>query len=414
MEDVYCVIDLKSFYASCECVARGLDPFLSPLVVCDPDRSNSTIVMSSTPYLKSRYNIPNVCRRRDLPKVDGLILATPRMSYYIEMSSKIVELFLDYVAYEDIHVYSIDESFLHIGPYLKLANKTPEEFVRDIQIRIKKEFGLTATAGIGPNMLLAKLCLDLEGKKKYPYIGRWHQEDVQNKLWKVQPITKVWGISTGIERRLYKLGIRDIEGLAKAKIELLTSEFGIMGEQLHNMANGIDETNIRKKYIQKTENLTLGQTLMRNYSLDEARLIIREMNDDLCFRLRSKRKKATCVSLYIGYEDSFGYGFSRQSSLLLPSDENDYLYDALMGIFDRFALNGPIRRISISFSGLKDYQYSQLSIFSDGKEEKKHSINKTLDRIINTFGKNAVVRATALTKASTILERHMQIGGHKA
>ncbi|MEE3299370.1 MAG: damage repair protein, partial [Candidatus Enteromonas sp.] len=194
-EDLYCVIDLKSFYASCECVARGLDIFKTPLVVCDPDRSMSTIVMSSTPYLKDKYHIPNVCRRRDLPNVENLILAQPRMAYYIEMSAKVVSIFLDYVSEEDLHVYSIDESFLHISPYLSLAKQTPEEFVAEIQKRIKKELGLTATAGIGPNMFLAKVCLDNEGKKKAPYIGRWRMEDVPTKLWSITPITKIWGIS---------------------------------------------------------------------------------------------------------------------------------------------------------------------------------------------------------------------------
>jgi DNA polymerase V len=166
MEPCLAVIDLKSFYASCECSVRHLDIFTTPLVCCDPYRSSSSIVMSATPYLKKKYGIPNVCRRRDLPIVPGMIYAVPRMSFYLKMSAKVVSIFLDYVAEEDLHVYSVDESFLNLGPYLNLYHCTAEELVARIQKTIWEKLGLIATAGIGPNMFLAKIALDNEGKKK--------------------------------------------------------------------------------------------------------------------------------------------------------------------------------------------------------------------------------------------------------
>ena len=163
MEDIYAVIDMKSFYASCECAARGLSPFCTPLAVADPDRSFNTIVMSCTPYLKEKYHCPNVCRISELPPIPGLIIAKPRMRYYLEQSARIVSIFLDFVSEEDLHVYSVDESFLRLTPYLSLYRCTAEDIVRKIQNRIQKELRMTATAGLGPNMFLAKVCLDNEG-----------------------------------------------------------------------------------------------------------------------------------------------------------------------------------------------------------------------------------------------------------
>jgi DNA polymerase V len=414
-EDLYCVIDLKSFYASCECVARGLDIFKTPLVVCDPDRSMSTIVMSSTPYLKDKYHIPNVCRRRDLPNVENLILAQPRMAYYIEMSAKVVSIFLDYVSEEDLHVYSIDESFLHISPYLSLAKQTPEEFVAEIQKRIKKELGLTATAGIGPNMFLAKVCLDNEGKKKAPYIGRWRMEDVPTKLWSITPITKIWGISNGTERHLMRIGIRSLRELAQADLSLLLDEFGVIGQQLHDLANGIDRTNIREKYIPKETNLSIGQTLPKDYDKKGACLVLREMTDDLCLRLRMSGKKASRVSLFVAYSARVGGGFVHQATLNMPSDDNDTLFEALMDIYFEHVESLPIRNLSISFSKLGEYSMEQLDIFHAPEEkEEKHNLWQTIDKIQARYGKNAVLRLSALTEDSTIIERHGQIGGHKA
>src|SRR5574344_2532946 len=149
MDKVIAVIDLKSFYASCECACRHLDIFQTPLVCCDPYRSSSSVVMSATPYLKKKYGIPNVCRRRDLPLVPGMIYAVPRMSFYLQMSAKVNSIFLDYIAEEDLHVYSVDESFLNLGPYLNLYGCSAETIIQRIQQRIADELGLVATAGIG-------------------------------------------------------------------------------------------------------------------------------------------------------------------------------------------------------------------------------------------------------------------------
>src|SRR5574344_1361866 len=292
MEDIYATIDLKAFYASIECVERGLDIFTTPLVVCDPERGSNTIVLSVTPYLK-KMGVPSRCRKKELPNIPGLIMAVPRMKKYVEISSKIVGIFLDFIGEDDLHVYSIDESFLHISPYLKLYKCDAYSLVKKILDRKKKETGLVATAGIGKNILLSKVACDVEGKNKLPdYIAYWKDEDIENKLWQITPLSKMWGISRGYETKLNRMGIYSIGDLAKQDKKVLSKTFGIMGEELWNHANGIDYANIREKYTPQSTSLSVGQQLMRDYKADEVPLIIREMTDDLCFRLRER--KAVC------------------------------------------------------------------------------------------------------------------------
>ena len=418
MEEVYCVIDLKSFYASCECAARGLDIFSTPLVVADPDRSVNTIVMSAAPYLKEKYGVPNVCRVRDLPDIPHLILARPRMAYYIEMSAKVISIFLDFVDEEDLHVYSIDESFLRLTPYLKMHGTTPEGLVEKIQNRIKDELGLVATAGIAPNMFLAKICLDNEGKKVPPYRGHWGYEDVPTKLWSIRPITKIWGISSGIERRLSKLGIRSLEALAKSNREVLKKEFGIMGCQLHDLANGIDRTDIRDKYIPKEPSLSQGHTIIGKVEPYRGPLIIGELVEDLCFRLRQQRSKTKLVSVTAIYKaESGGVPFSRQCSLDIATDDVGALKDACLALFHRYHSQGePLQGLSVSFGKLSSYDGTQqLSLFEDeAVVAKRHELALAMDAIGLRYGRNAILHASALTEGSTIKERHTQIGGHKA
>jgi DNA polymerase V len=413
MERVIGIIDLKSFYASCECSARHLDPFSTPLVCCDPYRGDSTIVMSTTPYLKAKYGIPNVCRRRDLPKVPGLIFAQPRMSYYLMMSAKVVSIFLDFVSKEDLHVYSVDESFFNLGPYLNLYHMTPEEIISRIQKKIKDKLGLIATAGIGPNMFLAKLALDNEGKKKPPYMAHWDYEDVPTKLWKISPITNIWGISTGISSHLARIGIRSVESLAKAPLDLLHKEFGVIGDQLHNLANGLDDSDIEDKYVPMEKGLSLGQTLMKDYSKEQGRLLLLEMVDKLSERLRATSCLTSKVSLWVGYSNNLG-SYSIQRSLPIATSLGQDIYNSLVELYDANVSELPIRGLGISFAKLRDDDYEQCSLFVDEKEkdEQRH-LDYSLDAIRRRYGPNSVLRASSLLTYSTIRMRNGQIGGHR-
>lgn len=413
MEKVIAIIDLKSFYASCECSARHLDPFSTPLVCADANRGPNTIIMSATPYLKKKYGVPNVSRVKDLPKIKGLIYATPRMAFYLQMSARVVSIFLDYVAKEDLHVYSIDESFLNLGPYLSLYSRTPEEIVTEIQARIYKELGLIATAGIGPNMFLAKLALDNEGKKEPPFLARWTYQDVPTKLWNITPITKIWSINTGTASHLSRIGINSIKSLARAPLEMLKSEFGVMGEQLHCLANGIDDSDIQEAYVPKERNLSLGQTLWKDYSKKEASLLVLEMCDDLTRRLRKSGMMARKVSLFVGYKNGGG-AYSKERSLPFPTDDNEELFESLIDLYENGVSELPIRGLSISFGSLVYSDYEQTSLFfaTERRQENK-KLNASLDAIKEMYGKNSVLRCSSLLKESTTRIRHEQIGGHK-
>jgi len=407
------VIDLKAFYAYVECVDRGMDPWTTPLVVADKSRSVNTIVLSVSPYLKSK-GIPSRCRLKELPKGFNYIYATPRMARYIERSSEVVSVLLDFVSEADLHVYSIDEAFLDLTTYLSYYKKEPKEIVQDIINKIKSETGLQATAGIGDNFFLAKVALDIFAKKEKDGIATMHLSDVKEKLWPITPLTEIWGIGHRLCARLNALGIFTVEELANSDPVCIHRYFGIIGDQLIAHANGIDEADVREEYVPKETSLTIGQTLPRNYSYKEVPLLLREMVDDLGARMRSENKLSEVVSLYIGYASNQG-GFGRQLALLNPTDNNEKLLAAVMGIYNKNVIDLPIRQISIVFGKLREVgKFEQLSLFEDPSEvEEKRNLQKMIDLIHTKYGKNILTRASALLEGSTAKERHNQIGGHR-
>ncbi len=407
------VIDLKAFYSYVECVDRGLDPWTTPLVVADKSRSVNTIVLSVTPFLKSK-GVPSRCRVKELPKEYDYIYATPRMERYIEMSTKVVGVLLEFVSEEDLHVYSIDEAFLDLTTYLSFYKKTPKQIVKTIIDKIKSDLGLQATAGIGDNFFLAKVALDIYAKKSKDGIAIMHKEDVEEKLWPITPLSKMWGIGHRMEARLNKLGIFTVGDLAKSNREFINKKFGIMGDQLVDCANGIDESDIREVYVAKENSFSIGQTLPKNYSMVEAKTVISELVDDLCLRLRNEKHVTSVVSLAVGYSNNLG-GFSRQMSLLNPTDDTEIIKSAIFDIYKQNIEDLPIRRLYVSYGKLspaRDYQ--QLDLFTDPKEiDDRKNLQLMIDAIHNRYGKDVVLKASALTSESTIKDRHNMIGGHR-
>ena len=407
------VIDLKAFYSFVECIDRGLDAWKVPLVVADKERGKNTIVLSVSPFLKER-GVPSRLRIRDLPKGYDYIYAVPRMERYVEKSAEVVIIMMEYVSDEDIHVYSIDEAFLDITSYLDYYHKTPLEIVSMIINTIKERTGLQATGGIGDNFFLAKVALDIYAKHEKNGIATIHQEDVQKKLWPITPLTKIWGIGERTALKLNKMGIYTMGDLANADKDYIHNTFGIIGDQLIDHANGIDESDIHEVYVPKSTSLSIGQVLFKDYKMDEARLIIREMCDDLSSKLRKENKQTELVSLYIGYSKDTMGGFSRQMSLLNATDDTEELYNALIEIYDEFIRDYPIRRVGISFGKLSTNGFKQINMFDDAKKEKnRHDLFKTMDKLKDKYGKNILLRASALTENSTAIERHNQIGGHR-
>lgn len=412
MEKHIAVIDMKAFYAFVECVERKLNPFTTPLVVCDPTRGDGTIVLSVSPFLKDQ-GVPSRCRRRELPNIKGMIFAQPRMGLYVKKSAEIIDIVLNYIAEDDLHIYSIDEFFVNLGPYLKTYDCTPYQLVRKLQKAITEKTGLVTTAGISYNMLMAKVALDTDAKKRAPYIAQWGKSDVKNKLWKITPLTKMWGISYGYEAKLNAMGIETVGQLATADKNLLKAKFGVIGEQLWEHANGIDNTNIRDKYIPQDTSLSLGQVLFKDYTPEQARLILKEMNDDLSMRLREHNKMTRRIGIGVGYTYTEGGGFSHQVTLDYPTDDTDKLYEDILKLFNKYVGNHKIRRLYITFSQLSSGDYEQLSYFeTEQNDVSKRDMTKAIDGLKRKYGKDTILRASALLEESTAKLRHNQIGGH--
>jgi DNA polymerase V len=408
---IFC-IDFKSFYASCECIDRGLNPYTTKLVVADKTRGEGTIVLAVSPFLKT-FGVPSRLRVFELPKDDEIIFAKPRMSRYLEMSSKAISIFLDYVNKDDLHVYSVDESFLNITPYLKMYNYDEISLAKKIKNRIHDELGLDVTIGIGPNLFLAKVALDNEAKNNQDQIPYWNEDDIKTKLHKITPLSKIWSIGSKTEKKLNKIGIYNLGYVSNTPKEILLSSFGILGGELHDHSNGIDTSDIRDKYVVDNHSLTVGQVLFKDYSIKDIPILIREMLDDLMIRLRQEKSLTKKVSLSIRYSKEFNGGFSRQTQLIDFTDDVDLIYESMLFLFDKFKQDLPVRALSLSLGNLISINHYQPSLFEDiSLQERKRKLMLTLDNIKKRFGNNSIFRCDQLLESSNALERHNRIGGH--
>ena len=413
MRHILC-IDLKSFFASVECVERGLDPFSTPLVVASKNQGNGAITLAVSPYLKSK-GIPGRTRLYQIPKNITYQIVNPRMSLYIQKSKEVIGIYLEFVDKKDLHIYSIDECFLDVTSYLHYYQKTDVELAMEILHTIEMKTGLTATCGISYNPLLAKLSMDLEAKKYKNGIAKWEEKDIAEKLWKVKPLSKVWGIGKRLEKRLNLLGIYTMYDLAHAPEELLSKKFGVIGKELFEHANGIDHTIISElSYEAKEKSLGHSQVLMKNYYNEDATLIIFEMIEVLARRLRLHHLETSCIFLGISYSKEVGGGFGHTSKLNEATDNVHTLYDICKILFDRFyEVSMPIRRISISFSKLSSKTSKQLNLFESlESQEKNDKIYQAIDEIQERFGKNSILKTSSLLPNSTAKKRNEMIGGH--
>ena len=406
------VIDLKAFYSYVECLDRHLDPWTTPLVVADKDRGTNTIVLSVSPFLK-KHGVPSRCRIKELPKKFKYVYAVPRMERYLEKSADVISVLYHFVAEEDVHVYSIDEAFIDLTTYLNYYKKTPLQMVTTIINQIKEDTGLQATAGIGDNFFLAKVALDIYAKTAKNGIAKLYSNEIKEKLWPITPLHKVWSIGARTEAKLNKMNIFTVKDIATSNVDYLKSKFGVMGEQLWRHANGIDEADIHEHYEPKERSFTLGQVLFRDYNRKEAITIIREMVDTLTSRMRNEEKMCNMVSIYIGYSKNMG-GFARRSTLLAATDDSKVLLDAVLEIYNRYVQDLPIRNIGIYYGGLVPASHQQLNLFEDeAKQEKRHNLQKAVDKLHSKYGNNSVLRASSLLEESTIKERNEYIGGHR-
>lgn len=409
-------IDLKSFYASVECAKRGLNPNLTPLVVADKERGEGSIVLAVSPYLRDK-GFPSRCRIFELDKKEAIIFAKPRMNTYIDYSVKVIDIYLDFISDEDLFVYSIDEAFLDVTSYLKYYKMTSFQLAQKILSTIKEKLKIEATCGIGENMLMAKFALDIEAKKTETGIAKWEKKDLKEKFWPITDLTKMWGIGSKMNINLARLGINSLYDLAHFDPKRLYKYFGVMGLELYNHANGRDKSLIQNKaqLNRVSHSYSSGQVLFKDYNEKGAKLIIREMTEDLTRRLRINKKMAKTVKLAIGYSKNYGGGFKRQMTLINKTNSNTKIYEAFLNLFDQFYEGFPIRKISVSVANLTTSNYYQLNLFevleSDNME---FLLDSAIDEIQKDFNKNIIFRATALNEDSTKLHRNKTVGGHNA
>ncbi len=415
----YICIDLKSFFASVECVERGLDPMTTNLVVADPTRSDKTICLAITPSMKA-LGIKNRCRLFQIPKSVEYIMAPPRMQKYIDYSAEIYSVYLQFFSKEDIHVYSIDEVFIDVTDYLKLYGLNPKELAVKVMKSVFDKTGITATCGIGTNLYLAKIALDITAKHVADNIGILTEESYKESLWQHKPLTDFWRIGKGISNRLAHLGIYCMEDLAKADEDVLYNEFGVNAELLIDHAWGKEPVRIIdiKNAVAKSMSYSNGQILMRDYSFEEAITVLKEMADLLCLRLVAEKKLARVISIMIGYNNmSEGYYPSKISKkLITATNSSRTITEFVSDLYDKIVYRDvPIRRLYISFEDIIDDDFRQLDFFSELEEdEKDSSVQKAMLDIKLKYGKNAVVKGISLTEEGTAMERNRLIGGHKS
>ena len=468
----YIAIDLKSFYASVECVDRGLDPLTTNLVVADVSRTEKTICLAVSPSLKA-YGIGGRARLFEVvQKARELgfdyIAAPPRMAHYIEVSSKVYRVYLKYIAPEDIHVYSIDEVFMDVTNYLKTYKMTAHQLAMTIIRDVLSQTGITATAGIGTNMYLAKVAMDIVAKrmpadKDGVRIAELDEMTYRRELWDYTPLSKFWRVGRGIANKLALYGIDTmgkIARLSEQNEELLYKLFGVNAELLIDHAWGWEPCTIEavKAYRPETNSFSSGQVLQEPYSFKKARVVIQEMAEAMALNLVSKRMVSDQIVLTVGYDaecltrpeireqyhgeittNYYGKPVPKHahgtSNFDKPTSSSRMIMDAAVALFDRLVNSDLlIRRLNLCVNHVVPEstlttqlkQPQQLDLFTDyealekqRQEEQAHldkerRLQEAQLKIKHRFGKNAILRGLNYEEGATAKERNKQIGGHRA
>lgn len=460
-EKTYIAIDLKSFYASVECRERGLDPLTTKLVVADRSRTSKTICLAVTPALKA-YGLSGRSRlfeveakAREIKRQTGkdfeYIVAVPRMALYIQYSTRIYNVYLHYFAPEDIHVYSIDEVFIDATSYLPFYNMSARELAIKVIHDVLAETGITATAGIAPNLFLCKAAMDIVAKhipadSDGVRISELDVVEYRRQLWNHQPITDFWRVGKATARRLEKYFIRTMGDVARMSLKnprFLYDEFGIDAEILIDHAWGIEPVGMKeiKNYKSEAKSLGSGQVLHEPYSFEKAKIIVREMAELLALDLFRKKLVTGSITLYVGYDvgslevpgfdgevvrDYYGRELPKPAhgswSFGTETNSSRMIVEAFVSIFERVV--NPrwlVRRVNITANGTKPVSARQPCLFDsvDKREgglnqEKEDSLQKARLEIINRYGKNAILKGMNLEEGATTRDRNVQIGGHKA
>lgn len=442
-ERTYVCIDLKSFYASVECVDRGLDPLVANLVVADPERTEKTICLAITPSMKA-LGLSSRCRVFEIPAGVDYVMAKPRMQRYMEVSADIYSIYLRYVSPEDVHAYSIDECFIDATPYLALYRMSARQFAVMLMDAVLVETGVCATAGVGSNLFLAKVALDITAKHAEDRIGYLDQAEFERSIQTHRPITDIWNIGPGIAKRLAKYAVYDLRGVCEMSESTLYREFGVNAEYLIDHAHGVEPCTIADihAYEPGGHSLGNGQVLPCDYSYDEAKDVLKEMVDQLVLDLVDKRLVAASISLYVGYAKDPGERAGEAAGAFFDGGhgrrpasgrrggahtggtrkqvDRTNLYSKLMPRFlelfeETTRADAPIRRINVGFGGVLPEEFATMDLFADVEAEaEERRLQRAVLAVKDRFGKNALLRGTSLKEKATARERNEQIGGHHA
>lgn len=414
--DIMC-IDAKSFFASVEAVERGHHPLKARIAVVSKPNNQGGLVLASSPLIKKEYGVKTGTRIYEIPRKANIEIVEPRMALYLEKNLEILRIFKQFVADNDVHVYSIDESFLDVTKSHSLFGST-HEIALQIQRNVWRELGLVLTVGIGDNPLLAKLSLDHQAKhdEANSFIAEWRYEDVPNTIWKIDKLSDFWGIGSKTEAKLNWINIHNIYDLSQYDLQYLKKKFGIMGEQMFFHSHGIDRTVLSDTYIPKSTSFSKNQILNRDYVIKhDVEIVIREMTDENAARLRKHKLMTGVISLCIGYSrDIEQGGFSRQMKIE-PTDSSKVLKDYILIIFNKYYEDLPVRVVSVSFGKLKPKQSLQLNLFEPFEETiQDEELDRAIDFIRKKYGYTSLLHASSLLSGGMAKYRDKLLGGHRS
>lgn len=417
MNKIYLCIDLKTFYASVECVERNLDPFKVNLVVADPSRGKGALCLAISPRMKE-LGVKNRCRLFEIPKGMEYVVAIPRMKLYMEYSANIYEIYLKYISSNDIHVYSIDEVFLDVTNYLSLYQMSAKELAKVIIDDIFKTTGICATVGVGTNLYLSKIALDIVAKHSQDNMGILNEQSYQKYLWHYQPLTDFWQVGRGIAKRLAKYQIYDMHGITKIDENILYKEFGINAQYLIDHAYGREPTTISeiKQYKSKSNSMSHSQVLFEDYSYQDALLVVKEMVELKVLDLVEQHLVTNHIALSIGYSKQVIKATGGSRKIGVTTNSYQILLEEFINLFKQTTNpNYLIRQISISFGNVIDEMYEAYNLFTDYEAlQEERQLQKALIEIKNKYGKNAVLKGMNLLDKATTPKRNKLIGGHNS
>ena len=412
---IYCCIDLKSFYASAECVDRGLDPFKTNLVVADPDRSQGTVCLAVSPAMKA-LGVKNRCRVYEIPSGIDYIVAKPRMKFYMDKSAEIYSVYLRYISSEDIHVYSIDEVFIDLTDYIRLYKKTAKSLAKMLIDEVFRATGIRATVGIGTNLFLAKVALDITAKHSPDFMGSLDEEEFKKTIWHHRPITDVWNVGHGIAEKLKNMGIFDLYGVAKCPEKILYKMFGVNAELLIDHANGVEPCTIADihAYRSKSVSLSNGQILFSDYSFENGLIIVKEMVYQLVLELVEKGLVTDSISLSVSFAERNKKAVGGTEKLSEFTSSLKKITDYFTEYYrERVPLNARIRRVNVGLNNLIGEEFTTMNLLTDVNEIKKERVlQRAVVGIKRKYGKNAILMGTSYEPCATGRERNKMIGGH--